>query len=97
MIGQKTINHKVQRRILRLFLLRGDKVIKLVALILPWIGRHSDEVLEIEPCFEYDELEEINCSNRGIHIETDPSNDLVLWVSVFIKEIKNQGFESGTW
>lgn len=61
------------------------------------IGVHIDEVLRIEPSFEYDDFEEVYCSNKGIYIETDPVSDTVLWISVFVKEIDNQDFESGNW
>lgn len=61
------------------------------------IGMHIDDVLEIEPSFVYDEFEEVYCSNKGIYIETDPTTDTVLWISVYVKEVDNEDFETGSW
>lgn len=61
------------------------------------IGMHIKEVLNIEPSFIYDEFEEVYCSNKGIYIETNPIDDTVLWISVFIKEIDYENFELGVW
>lgn len=61
------------------------------------IGMPIDEVLKIEPSFEYDDFEEVYCSPKGIYIETDPVKHTVLWISVYINEIDNEDFESGNW
>ena len=61
------------------------------------IGMHIDDVLKIEPSFIYDDFEEVYVSNKGIYIETDPVNNSVLWISVFVKEIENEDFEKGNW
>ncbi|WP_310552059.1 hypothetical protein [Paenibacillus glufosinatiresistens] len=61
------------------------------------IGMSIDEVLEIEPSFEYDDFEEVYCSPKGIYIETDPVENTVLWISVYIKEIDNEDFDKGNW
>ncbi|AIQ62599.1 hypothetical protein PSTEL_05255 [Paenibacillus stellifer] len=61
------------------------------------IGMHINEVLSIEPSFEYDDFEEVYCSSKGIYIETDPVSDTVLWISVFVKESEKQDFENGNW
>ncbi|GMK39882.1 hypothetical protein PCCS19_29370 [Paenibacillus sp. CCS19] len=61
------------------------------------IGMHINEVLSIEPSFEYDDIEEVYCSSKGIYIETDPVSDAVLWISVFVRESENQEFENGNW
>ena len=56
-----------------------------------------ETVLELEPSFVYDDFEEVYCSSKGIYIETDPVNHTVLWISVYIKEIDDVGFEKGEW
>jgi hypothetical protein len=62
-----------------------------------YIGMHIDDVLKIEPSFEYDDFEEVYFSPKGIYIETDPVEHTVLWISVYIKEIDNEDFEEGNW
>lgn len=61
------------------------------------IGMHIDDVLQIEPSFEYDDFEEVYCSPKGIYIETDPVENTVLWISVYVKEIDNEDFDRGKW
>jgi hypothetical protein len=61
------------------------------------MGMHIAEVLEIEPSFQYDDFEEVYCSPKGIYIETDAENNTVRWVSVFVKELEQDGFEEGNW
>ncbi|MCM3548616.1 hypothetical protein M4D48_08525 [Alkalihalobacillus clausii] len=61
------------------------------------IGMHIDDVLKIEPSFEYDDFEEVYCSPKGIFIETDPIEHTVLWISVYVKELGNEDFERGNW
>ncbi|WP_257204963.1 hypothetical protein [Shouchella clausii] len=61
------------------------------------VGMHIDEVLKIEPSFEYDDFEEVYCSSKGIFIETDPVEHTVLWISVYVKELDNEDFERGNW
>lgn len=61
------------------------------------IGMHIDEVLQIEPSFEYDDFEEVYVSPKGVFIETDPVEQTVLWISVYVKELDNDDFERGNW
>lgn len=61
------------------------------------IGMHINEVLKIEPSFIYDDFEEVYCSYKGIYIETDPTTNTVLWISVYVKEVDNEDFELGNW
>lgn len=61
------------------------------------IGMHIDDVLKIEPSFIYDDFEEVYVSDKGIYIETDPIDNTVLWISVFVKEIDDEDFEKGNW
>jgi hypothetical protein len=61
------------------------------------IGMHIDDVLKIEPSFEYDDFEEVYYSPKGIFIETDPVEHTVLWISVYVKELDNEDFERGNW
>ncbi|GMK47428.1 hypothetical protein PghCCS26_45580 [Paenibacillus glycanilyticus] len=105
LLGKFLIRYEINNSIDLWFNLNNGKLFKLTALNKYngtlfekiKIGMHIEEVLSIEPSFEYDEFEEVYCSNKGIYIETDPANDTVLWISVFIKEIDNQDFESGHW
>lgn len=61
------------------------------------VGMHIDEVLRIEPSFEYDDFEEVYVSPKGVFIETDPVELTVLWISVYVKELDNDDFERGNW
>ncbi|CAH2715100.1 hypothetical protein BACCIP111895_02284 [Neobacillus rhizosphaerae] len=61
------------------------------------VGMHIDDVLRLEPSFMYDEFEEVYCSSKGVYLETDPVEQTVLWISVYIKEIDNPDFERGHW
>lgn len=61
------------------------------------IGMRVDDVLKIEPGFVYDDFEEIYFSEKGVFIETDPVEDTVLWISVYVKEIDCEDFERGEW
>lgn len=59
--------------------------------------RGIDEVLKLEPTFEYDDFEEVYFSPKGIFIETDPETDTIIWISVYIKELDNENFIEGNW
>lgn len=61
------------------------------------VGMHIQDVLKLEPSFEYDDFEEVYCSSKGVYIETDPVEEKVLWISVYIKEIDNPDFGRGNW
>ena len=61
------------------------------------IGMHIDDVLKKEPSFVYDDFEEVYCSPKGIYIETDPIENTVLWISIYIKELEADNFEKGDW
>jgi len=61
------------------------------------IGMPIQTVLALEPSFVYDDFEEVYCSPKGVYIETDPIDNTVLWISVYIKEIDNEDFEKGNW
>ncbi|MGX8796053.1 hypothetical protein ACR6HW_08210 [Fusibacter sp. JL298sf-3] len=61
------------------------------------IGMDIKKVLEIENSFTYDDFEEVYESSKGIFIETNPENNQVIWISVFIKELYDEDFENGKW
>ena len=61
------------------------------------VGMHIDDVIKLEPSFVYDDFEEVYCSSKGVYLETDPVEQTVLWISVYIKEIDNPDFERGNW
>lgn len=58
---------------------------------------HIDEVLELEPSFEYDDFEEVYISPKGVYVETDPIEQTVSWISVYINEIDDPNFEISDW
>lgn len=59
------------------------------------VGMHIEEVLKLEPSFEYDDFEEVYFSPKGIFIETDPITHTVIWISVYIKELEDDNFIEG--
>lgn len=61
------------------------------------IGMTETELLQVEPSFIFDELEEVFESQKGVFLETDPVGHTVKYISVFIKEIDNVDFEEGLW
>lgn len=61
------------------------------------VGTTEEEMLKIEPSFIYDDFEEVWESEKGIFIETDAETNLVRWISVYIKEVNEEGFEDAKW
>jgi hypothetical protein len=61
------------------------------------MGMNIEDVLNIEPSFQYDDFEEVYCSPKGIYIETNAEDNTVRWISVFIKEFEQDDFEKGNW
>ncbi len=56
-----------------------------------------EDVLKLEPSFEYDDFEEVYVSDKGIFIETDPETNQVMWISIFIKELETDKFDEANW
>lgn len=104
-LGNFLIRYEIDNSIDLWFNVLNGKLFKITALKnytgklfdVIYIGMSIDRVLEIEPSFEYDDFEEVYCSPKGIYIETDPVENTVLWISVYIKEIDNEDFDKGNW
>ncbi|MFJ8087132.1 hypothetical protein ACIQ7N_02830 [Lysinibacillus sp. NPDC095746] len=104
-IGNFLIRYEINNSIDLWFNVLNGKLFKITALKnytgklfdVIYIGMPIDRALEIEPSFEYDDFEEIYCSPKGIYIETDPIENTVIWISVYIKEIDNEDFDIGNW
>lgn len=63
------------------------------------IGMNVNDILKIEPSFEYEDFEEVFISPKGIYMERD-LNDIVFWLSVFVKEseaLNIDDFWAGKW
>ena len=63
------------------------------------IGMNVNDILKIEPSFEYEDFEEVFISPKGILVERD-LNDIVFWISVHIEElntISDDDFWAGKW
>ncbi|TQR39809.1 hypothetical protein C7Y47_01925 [Lysinibacillus sphaericus] len=105
LLGNFLIRYEIDNSIDLWFNLLNDKIFKITTLEnykgtlfnKIRVGMHIDEVLKLEPSFIYDEFEEVYCSSKGVYIETDPVNNTVLWISVFIKEIDDPDFIRGEW
>jgi len=61
------------------------------------IGMDMAKIQQLKPEFVYEDFEEIYISKNGVIIETDPTNNKILWISVFIREMLEDGFENGVW
>lgn len=105
LLGKTLVRYEIKDEVDLWFNLFNGKLFKITALKnytgklfdVIHIGMPIEEVLEIEPSFEYDDFEEVYISPKGIYIETDPVENTVLWISVFVKEIDNEDFEKGVW
>lgn len=105
MLGKFLIRYEINNSVDLWFNVVNGKLFKLTALSNYTgmlfekikIGMHIDDVLRLEPSFVYDDFEEVYCSEKGVYIETDPIDNTVLWISVFVKEVDNRDFERGDW
>lgn len=105
LLGKSLIRYEIKGSVVLWFNLMNGRLFKITALenytgkIFDkiHIGMHIDDVLKIEPSFEYDDFEEVYCSPKGIFIETDPVEHTVLWISVYVKELDDDDFERGNW
>lgn len=105
LLGKSLVRYEIRDEVDLWFNLFNGKLFKITALKnytgklfdVIHIGMPIDEVLEIEPSFEYDDFEEVYCIPKGIYIETDPVENTVLWISVYIREIDNENFDKGDW
>ncbi|SFF49557.1 hypothetical protein SAMN04487969_1564 [Paenibacillus algorifonticola] len=105
LLGKSLVRYEIKDEVYLWFNLFNGKLFKITALREYTgklfneiqIGMSIDEVLAIEPSFEYDDFEEVYCSPKGIYIETDPVENTVLWISVYVKEIDNEDFDKGNW
>lgn len=105
LLGKSLIRYEIKGSVILWFNLMNGKLFKITALENYRgklfgeirVGMHIDEVLRIEPSFVNDEFEEVYCSPKGVFIETDPVENTVLWISVYVKELDNDDFETGNW
>ncbi|WP_231633038.1 hypothetical protein [Numidum massiliense] len=105
LVGNFLIKYEVNNEVYLSFNAINGKLCKLTALenykgLLYnqiHVGMHIDDVLKVEPSFEYDEFEEVYVSEKGIYIVTDPVSHRVGWITVFVKEIDDEDFEEGKW
>ena len=61
------------------------------------IGTTEEELLKVEPSFEYDDFEEVWESEKGAFIEMDSVTNTVRWISVYIRELDDKDFENANW
>ena len=105
LIGRFVIRYTIPDQISMFIDPLNGKLFKLVALSgykgrlfdQIYIGQPIDEVLRLEPSFEYDDFEEVFVSPKGVFLETDPCTHTVDCISVFVKELETDAFERGDW
>ena len=99
------VRYEIPGKIYLFFNLLNGKLFKLTALkdyegvVLDRIkiGMTSEELLRIDPSFEYDDFEEVYVSKKGVFIVTDAETEEIMWISVFIKELETPEFEEAEW
>ena len=99
------VRYELEDKIYLFFNLLNGKLFKLTALknyegtLLSQIkiGMTSQELLKIDPSFEYDDFEEVYVNRKGVFIETDPETEEIRWISVYINELETPGFMQAEW
>ncbi|WOO38217.1 hypothetical protein R2R35_06865 [Anaerocolumna sp. AGMB13020] len=62
-----------------------------------YVGQKTEDMLNVDTSFEYDEFEEVYVSDKGVFIETEPETETVKWISVYIKELETEAFDRALW
>ncbi len=103
--GRFFVRYEIKAGLYLYFNLLNGKLFKLAAISgykgrlfdQIYIGQPIDEVLRLEPSFEYEDFEEVFVSPKGVFLETDPCTHTVDCISVFVKELETDAFERGDW
>ena len=104
-INNDWIRYDIQNSVELFFHLKNNKLFRITTLDnyqgklfgKIGVGTTEKELLEVEPSFVYDDFEEVWESEKGIFIETDAETNTVRWISVYIKELDDEGFEDAKW
>lgn len=105
MLGRFLIRYEIENQVFMWFNIVNGKLFKITAckqykgklFDKITIGMEMEQVLKIDNSFMYNDFEEVYESSKGVYIETNPEDDRVMWISVFIKEINEKSFEIGNW
>ena len=57
----------------------------------------EDALISLDPDIVYDDFEEVWESPKGYYIETDVETGKASWISIFIKEVFDEDFETANW
>ncbi|KAJ49767.1 hypothetical protein BD780_000913 [Clostridium tetanomorphum] len=109
LIGEFIIRYNINNKLYLFFNINNGKLFKISILNNDigqmengiCIGMHINEVLRIEPQLTYDDFEEIY-SMKGVAIETNPCNDTVECITIYIEYNEDlqdecEKFEKGEW
>ena len=61
------------------------------------IGTSKEEMLKVEPTFEYDEEKRLWVTQKGVHIELNTDTDTVKRICIFTKDFEKKRFERYNW
>lgn len=61
------------------------------------VGTDEKEFLILDETLSYDDFEEVWESKSGYYIETDVETNKAVWISIFVKELLEEDFESCNW
>lgn len=61
------------------------------------VGMTTEELLNADYGFVYDDFEEVFESEKGVFLETNPETNKITFISIYIKELDDEDFEDGNW
>lgn len=104
-INNAWIRYDIQNSIELYFHLKNNKLFRITTLDnyqgklfeKIGVGTSEKELLNVEPSFTYDDFEEVWESEKGVFIEMDAETNTVRWISVYIRELNDEEFDSANW
>lgn len=100
-INDRWIRYDIQNSVELFFHLKNNKLFRITTLEnykgmlfeKIGVGTTTEEMLNVEPSFVFNDFEEVWESDKGVFIETDAETNKVKWISVYIPELDLEDFE----
>lgn len=104
-INDRWIRYDIQNSVELFFHLKNNKLFRITTLEnykgmlfeKIGVGTTTEEMLNVEPSFIFNDFEEVWESDKGVFIETDAETNKVKWISVYIPELNLEDFEDCKW
>lgn len=104
-INDRWIRYDIQNSVELFFHLKNNKLFRITTLEnykgmlfeKIGVGTTTEEMLNVEPSFIFNDFEEVWESDKGVFIETDAETNKVKWISVYIPELDLEDFEDCKW